>query len=135
MVSARDADPQKLVEKTAEALHKEVQMPEWARIVKTGANKQRPPEQKDWWYLRSASVLKQIYMDGPVGVEKLRSFYGGRKRRGHKPPHFRKASGKIIRTILIDLEKLGYVAKQGKNGRAITPQGQRLLDQVAKQVK
>lgn len=135
MVSARDVEPQQLVEKTAEALKQDMQVPEWTRVVKTGANKQRPPEQKDWWYLRSASVLKQIYMDGPVGVEKLRSFYGGRKRRGHKPPHFRKAGGKVIRTILIDLEKLGYVTKKGKEGRAITPQGQKFLDQVAKGVK
>ncbi len=135
MVSARDAEPQRLIEKTAGELKKDMKMPDWALFVKTGANKQRPPEQRDWWYLRSASVLRQIYMDGPVGVERLRSFYGGRKRMGHRPPHFRKASGKIIRTILIQLEQLGYVAKQGKSGRAITPKGQKFLDGVAKSVK
>src|SRR3989338_5734134 len=135
MVSARDAEPQQLIEKTAEALKKDMQMPEWALFIKTGVNKQRAPEQRDWWFLRSASVLRQIYMDGPVGVERLRSFYGGRKRLGHKPPHFRKAGGKIIRTILIDLEKMGYVAKKGKEGRTITPQGQKFLDGTAKSVK
>jgi len=135
MVSARDAEPQQLIEKTAEALKKDMQMPEWALFIKTGVNKQRAPEQRDWWFLRSASVLRQIYMDGPVGVERLRSFYGGRKRLGHKPPHFRKAGGKIIRTILIDLEKMGYVAKKGKEGRTITPQGQKFLDGTAKGVK
>lgn len=135
MVSARDSEPQKLIEKAAAALKDEISMPEWALFVKTGANKQRAPEQGDWWFVRSASVLRQIYMDGPVGVEKLRSFYGGRKRRGHKPPHFRKAGGKIIRTILLELEQLGYVQKQGKSGRAITPKGQKFLDGVAKQSK
>ena len=68
-------------------------------------------------------------------MEKLRSFYGGRKRMGHKPPHFRKAGGKIIRTILIDLEKKGYIQKKGKEGRVITPQGQKFLDGLAKQLK
>lgn len=135
MTSARDVDQQQLVARTAEQLKKEMGAPQWALFVKTGASKQRPPEQEHWWHLRSASVLRQVYMDGPVGVERLRSFYGGRKRRGHKPPHFHKAGGKIIRTILSELEKLGYIQKQGKSGRAITPQGQKFLDGMAKQVK
>jgi small subunit ribosomal protein S19e len=135
MVSAIDADPSVLIQKAAEALKKDMQMPGWAAFVKTGVHKERAPEQRDWWYFRAASVMRQIYLSGPVGVERLRSYYGGRKRRGHKPPHFRKGSGKIIRTILIDLEKLGYIQKKGKAGRVITPQGQKFLDQMAKQIK
>jgi small subunit ribosomal protein S19e len=135
MVSARDSDQHVLITRAADALRGELQMPEWALFIKTGSHKQRAPEQRDWWYVRSASVLRQIYMNGPVGVEKLRSYYGGRKRRGHKPPHFRKGSGKIIRTILTDLEKAGYVQKQGKSGRVITAKGQKFLDSVAKQIK
>lgn len=135
MVSARDVDPQGLIAKAAQDLEKEMQMPEWARFIKTGVSRERAPEQKNWWFLRSASVLRQIYMDGPVGVERLRSFYGGRQRRGHKPSHFKKAGGKILRTILIDLEKQGLVKTEGKKGRIITPKGQKFLDQMAKSVK
>jgi small subunit ribosomal protein S19e len=135
MVSARDADIKALIDGAAGALKNEMEMPEWALFVKTGAHKQRAPEQGDWWFVRSASVLRQIYLNGPIGVEKLRSYYGGRRRRGHKPPHFRKGSGKIVMTILMELEKAGYVQKQGKSGRVITPKGQKFLDSVAKQMK
>lgn len=135
MVLARDTEPEKLIRQTAVELKGSIEMPQWAVFVKTGTHKQRAPEQADWWYLRAASVLRQVYMNGPVGVEKLRTFYGGRKRRGHKPPHFRKAGGKIIRTILIDLEKQGYIEKKGKAGRIITAKGQKFLDGVAKQMK
>jgi small subunit ribosomal protein S19e len=135
MVFARDADASQLISKTAEALKKDMEMPAWALFVKTGTHKQRAPEQRDWWYMRSASVLRQIYINGPIGVEKLRSFYGGRKRLGHKPPHFKKGSGKILRTILMDLEKAGYAQKQGKSGRVVTPKGQKFLDHVAKEIK
>ena len=93
MVSILDKEADTLVKKTAEELQKKIKQPDWANIVKTGISRERPPEQKDWWYLRSASVLRRIYIDGPVGVSKLRSYYGGRQRRGHKPAHFKKGSG------------------------------------------
>ena len=111
-------------------------MPDWAKFVKTGVGKERPPSDPDWWYMRAASVLRRIYLDGPVGVSKLKSYYGCRHRRGHKPPHFSKASGKIIRIILQDLEKINLIAKTEKpRGRKITPDGQRFLNSIAKTIK
>lgn len=136
MVSIRDVDQQKLVEKAAEELKKSLKQPEWSIYVKTGISRERPPEQKDWWHLRAASMLRRICLDGPVGVSRLRSCYGGRQRRGHKPPRSKKGAGKITRTILRDLEAAGYVkAADKKKGRAITPQGQKFLSAIAKQVK
>ncbi len=136
MVTVVDVDPQKLIEKTAEELKKKIKMPEWALYVKTGAHKERPPDKVEWWHMRAASLLRKIYMDGPIGISRLRTFYGGRKNLGHQPSHFRKAGGKIIRTILQDLEKLGLVKtqKKGKKGRTITPKGQKFLDKIAKDV-
>jgi small subunit ribosomal protein S19e len=134
MVSARSTDQSKLVAKMSVQLKEQVQMPEWARFVKTGVSRERQPEQPDWYYLRSASVLRKIYNDGPVGVEKLRSYYGGLHRRGHKPAHFAKGSGKLLRTILQQLEAAEYVKKE-KKGRSITPKGQKFVDSAAKQVK
>jgi len=136
MVSARDVEAQKLVQKTAEQLKEKIKMPEWARYVKSGVSRERAPEQDDWWYLRSASILRKVYVDGPVGVSRLRSYYGGLHRRGHKPAHFAKGSGKILRVILQDLEKAGFVKQAEKRkGRIITAQGQKFLNGVAKQVK
>ncbi len=137
MVSIRDVENRKLLSVISEELKKKINMPEWALFVKTGASRERPPEQDDWWYLRAASLFRRIYNDGPVGVSRLRSYYGGSKNCGHAPSQFRKSSGKIIRTILQDLEKLGYVQKveKPKRGRIVTSEGQKFLNYAAKQVK
>ncbi len=136
MVSARNADQQKLVMVMSGELKQSIQMPEWSKFVKTGMSRERQPEQADWFYQRSASILRKIYTDGPVGTEKLRSYYGGLHRRGHKPARFAKGGGKLIRTILQQLETAGYVAKAEKNrGRIVTPKGQKFVDNAAKQAK
>ena len=82
-------------------------------------------------------MLRQIYINGPVGVSRLRTYYGGRVRRGTKKERFREASGKIIRVILSQLEQAGYVLKpeRGKKGRMISPRGRSFLDEVAHEIK
>jgi small subunit ribosomal protein S19e len=135
-MAAGEVEPAKLVERLKEELKKmeEIKPPEWSRFVKSGVHKQRPPEQPDFWYLRAASILRRIYVDGPVGVERLRSYYGGARKRGYFPRHFRKGSGAIIRKILQQLEKAGLVEKTAK-GRKIKPAGQRLLDRIAREMR
>ena len=137
MTSARDVEPKLLIEKTAKELESKIKMPEWAVYVKTGASRERPPEQGNWFFIRTASVLRRIYLDGPVGVSRLRSYYSARKRRGHKPAHSKKAGGKIIRTILQELEKIKLIEKVEKpnKGRKITREGQSFLDKIAKNIK
>jgi small subunit ribosomal protein S19e len=102
--------------------------------VKTGLSTERPPIKEDWWFSRSAAILRKIYINGPVGTQRLRTSFGGRRRRGHKPAHQARAGGKIIRTILQQLEKAGYVktVEKPKKGRKITPKGQRLLERAAR---
>ena len=135
----KEVSPQKLVEKLAEELKKNENMkpPEWSKYVKTGTSVERPPFQLDWWFLRSAAILRKIYLRGPVGVQRLRVTFGGRKRRGHKPAHHRKAGGKIIRLMMQQLEKAGYVKKveKPKKGRVITPKGQKFVNKIAKGMK
>lgn len=134
MKTIHDVDSQKFMKIASAELKAKIKMPDWAMYVKTGSCKQRPPEQTDWWFLRAASILRRVYIDGPVGTSKLRTYYGGLHRRGHKPAHFGKASGKVIRTILIDMEKAGLLVKveKPKKGRAVTPEGQKLVSQVLK---
>ena len=136
MTTAYDVDPQELISKTAEELKKipEMKVPLWAAFVKTGMHKERPPVDDDWWYFRSASVLRSIYRFGPVGVSKLRTKYGGKKNRGVKKEHFYKGSGSILRKSLQQLEKVGFVkfAEKGVHkGRIITPKGKSFLDKIA----
>ena len=137
MASIRDADTQELVTKAAEELEKmpEFKPPEWAAFVKTGVHKQRPPTQANWWFIRSASILRKVYLNQRIGVSKLRKVYGGRKNRGHKPEHKKRASGSIIREILQQHEKAGFVKMEKGKGRTITPKGQKFLDQAAKEMK
>lgn len=132
-------NPQELIHKAAEELKKQklVQPPDWSKFVKTGHFKERLPENEDWWYLRSASVLRSVAKLGPVGTEKLRTKYGGRKRRGHQPEQFFKGSGSIIRKILQQLQKsdlIKQVQKGVHKGRVLTPKGTSFLDKMAVQI-
>ncbi len=129
-----------LVKKVAEELKKQnlVQPTKWAPFVKTGHHKMRLPEDSDWWYHRSAAILRSIAKLGPVGTEKLRTKYGGRKQRGHQPEKVFKASGSIIRKILQQLEKaelIKQVQKGTHKGRILTAKGVSLLDKIAVNLK
>ena len=136
MTTVYDVPPDKLVKKVGEKLknNKAISLPKWGMDVKKGANKELPPEDVDWWWVRCASVLRQIYLHGPVGVARLRTYYGGRVRRGVRRERFREASGKIIREVLSQLERAGYVTKT-KRGRKVSPEGQKFLDNTAHELK
>ncbi|MGL6299035.1 MAG: 30S ribosomal protein S19e [Methanobacteriaceae archaeon] len=107
-----------------------INAPEWSILVKTGVHKERKPENVDWWYVRCATLLRRVYIDGPVGINSLRTFYGGKKDRGFKPEKFKKGSGAIIRGALHQLEAEGLIAKED-TGRVITPAGRSFLDKTS----
>ena len=109
--------------------------PTWAAFVKTGSHTERPPENLDWWFTRCASLLRKIYIKGPIGISRLRSQYGGRIDRGVKPEHTRKGGGAIIRNALQQLEAAGLVETSGKRGRILTGEGRRLLDRLSTEIK
>jgi len=127
-------DAEKYVLALAEALKKipEFEAPEWAGFVKSSVSKKRPPVGDDFWHIRAASILRQLYIKGVVGVGKLRTRYGSKKDRGGKPDKFRKASGKIIRVILQQAEAAGLVEKVTRMqfGRRLTQTGRDLLDSI-----
>ena len=86
-------------------------MPDWAEIVKTGANRELPPTQVDWWSTRCAAILRKVYRNGPVGVTHLAQDFGGKKNYGSKPNRPVAGSRHIIRTALQQLEGAGLVEK------------------------
>ncbi len=136
MPTIYDVPVNDLIEAAAKELQNvsEIKPPSWSVFVKTGMHKDRPPVRDDWWFVRCAAVLRTVRIKGPVGVQKLRTKYGGRKRRGHKPEHFYKGSGNILRKVLQQLEAAGLVvqAKEGNHkGRVATPKGISLLDKSA----
>ncbi|MFC1801236.1 30S ribosomal protein S19e [Nanoarchaeota archaeon] len=140
MANVFEVDSQELIEKAAKKLAegKIIEPPEWAGIVKTGVHKERQPSRNDWWYVRAAAVLRSIYKLGPVGTNKLRTKYGGRKSRGFKPERFKKGSGSVIRKLLQQLEKAEFVKQVEKGvhkGRVLTPKGKSFLDKIAIEVR
>ena len=136
MVTVYDVPPEKLIAKAAEKLKQvdTVTAPEWAEFVKTGRHTESAPVQDDWWYIRAASVMRKVYVKGPIGTSRLAAEYGGFADRGSKPNRAVKGSRAIARRCLIQLERAGFLAKDKKNGRIISPKGQSFLDNVAKEV-
>jgi small subunit ribosomal protein S19e len=137
MVTALEVPADLLIERVAAKLREmpQIRPPAWAYYVKTGVHKERPPEDPDWWYYRAASLLRKLYKRGtPVGIERLRTAYGGRVNRGVAPEHFAKAGGSSIRKILQQLERAGLVRRVRGRGRVLTEKGYSLLDNTAYEI-
>ena len=126
--------------KLAEALKKipEFKEPEWAAFVKSGPAKERPIEDPDFWHKRAASILRQIYKKEIVGVNRLRTKYGSKKNRGYAPEAFKRAGGKIIRTILQQADKAEFTeiakdikgVRSKKPGRQLTKKGKEFMEAI-----
>ncbi|MFX1260924.1 MAG: 30S ribosomal protein S19e [Promethearchaeota archaeon] len=137
MPTVYDIPPTVMIRRLAQDLRSrdEIKPPEWALFVKTGAHKERSPDDPDWWYMRCASILRKIYLRGPIGTERLRIDYGGKKRRGAKPNKFHKGSGAVVRTALQQLERAGFIMKQGNKGREMTNIGRSYMDKLSAALK
>ena len=138
MPTPYDIPPSVLIERLAKHLKEEVDEitpPAWTQFVKTSIHNQRPPQNSDWWFVRCSSILRKIYVKGPIGIEKLRQEYGGRLDRGAKPEHSRKGNGAIIRNALQQLQKAGLVKPQRNKGRVVTNEGRRVLDRLSTELK
>jgi len=136
----KDVEAEKFISLAKDELKKikELTPPQWANFAKTGSHKKYPPKDEDWWYIRMASMLRKLQLRQPLGVSRLRTYYGGRKERGHKPERFRRAGGSHIRKIFQQLEKAGFVTtkKDGlKRGRLLTEKGQQFVRKIASEVK
>jgi small subunit ribosomal protein S19e len=127
---------EKLIVETAKDLKEKMKLkrPKWSLFLKTGAHKERMPDDENWWWIRAASILRKLYLQGgEVGVERLRTSYGSRKHRGVKPEKFHKSGGKIIRTILQEFDALGFTEKT-KKGRKITNKGREYINKISSKV-
>ena len=127
-----------LIERLARYLREnvdEVTPPSWSPFVKTGSHAAGSLQDPDWWFTRCASLLRKIYVKGPVGISRLRSEYGGRVDRGVRPEHARKGGGAIIRRALQQLEAAGLVETLRNRGRVVTKGGRQLLDRLATEIK
>jgi small subunit ribosomal protein S19e len=131
MANVFQVDSGKLISTAAQKLkEKGIAKPKYVEYVKTGPSRERIPDQKDFWFVRCSSILRQVYINGPLGVSSLRTRYGSRKEHVVTRHHHYRAGGSMITDALNALEKAGYV-KKGKRGREITPSGKSFLDKIA----
>lgn len=137
MITPSDVPASKLIERLARHLKENVDAvtpPSWTIAAKTGSHVEKQPQQPDWWYTRCAAILRKIYVHGPVGIEKLRAEYGGGKRHGSMPQHASKAGGSVVRKALQQLEAAGLVETSKPNGRRVTKDGRKLLQELAEEL-
>lgn len=138
-MAVHDVDATLLIQRVAEELKKDanIKPAAWAPFVKTGMSRERAPVQKDWWHVRAASILRKIFILGPIGTHKLQTHYGGRKNEGMAPEHFYPGAGNNIRKILQQLEKAGLAKQTAKGvhkGRIVTPKGHAMLENTASSI-
>jgi small subunit ribosomal protein S19e len=135
MAKVYDVPADLLISKLTDILKNEnIPAPSWTPFVKTGSHANKPPQNPDWWYTRCASILRKVYLHGPMGVDDLRKEYGGGKAVGYGARNHRDAGGVIIRRAIQGLEKLGYVEKVAGKGRVISKNGMKKLDGLATEI-
>jgi len=110
-------------------------------IVKCSHANELSPADPDWMFTKAAAIARKIYVSRSIniGVGSLKTFYGMKKRRGAHPPKFMQASGKVIREVVTQLKKNGYVENYANTeghtfGLVLTKQGRAELDKIASRI-
>jgi len=137
MTTHFDVPGEHLITALAETLKGEeaIQPPEWSEFAKTAVHKEKSPAQADWWYFRTASVMRKVGINGPIGTARLSRHYSGSRDRGAKPNRSENGSRKVLRLIMQQLEIAGFLEKVKKGGRNLTSKGQSMLDNTAFTIK
>lgn len=135
MTTAHDVPAEDLIDAIEDELEDldAVEAPDWADYSKTGRSRELPPQEDDWWTTRAASLLRKVYLEGPIGVGALKRHYGGKHRKGVEKSHHENGSGSVIRTALQQLEEEGLVEIKN-DGRETSAEGQQLLDGLADEI-
>ncbi len=134
MANIFEADAQKLINLASSRLKESgIAKPAYIPYVKTGPGKERVPASEDFFYFRCASVLRQVYMNGPIGISKLRTKYGAKRQHVVHRHHHARSGGSIIKDAFDALEKKGYI-KTTKQGRVMTPAGKSFLDKLSNEI-
>ena len=113
MVSVKDVPADDFVNALAAHLKSsgKIQLPKWNDIVKTGKNRELPPTNPDWFYVRAASLARRVYLAPNRGVGTLSVVYGGHKRNGVRRGHAYRSCTGILRNALQQLEKANIITK------------------------
>ena len=117
-----------------------IKLPSYATsaLVKCSHSNELSPLDANWFFHKAAAVARQIYVSKSktLGVGSLRSVLGKKQRRWRLPCVTSRGGGKIIRDIVTQLRKLGYVenfatTENSTLGLTLTGPGIAQLDKVA----
>merc|ERR1711879_1139479 len=74
VVTVKDVEADKFIVAFAQHLKRQgrFEIPKWADIVKTAKFKELPPNDPDWLYIRTASMVRKIYIRAGMGVGAFR---------------------------------------------------------------
>jgi small subunit ribosomal protein S19e len=129
--------PVKIIETLANKLkeYPNISPPEGSEFWKTAFFKELAPmDSENFWYIRCASILRKVNKFGPIGVNKLRKYYGGKNKKGRGLHHSAKASGKIIRVALQQLGEANLLEMEEKKGRVLSAEGKSLIERTAYEI-
>ena len=67
--SVKDVDQHEIVQQIAVFLKKsgKIKLPEWIDVIKLGKAKELAPLNPDWFYIRTASIARRLYVRSPAG--------------------------------------------------------------------
>jgi len=70
IVTVKDVEASKFISAFAQHLKRQgrFEIPKWADVVKTGTLKELAPTDPDWLYVRTASIVRKVYIRGGSGV-------------------------------------------------------------------
>eukprot|EP00913_Durusdinium_trenchii_P024214 g22734.t1 len=71
--SVNDVEPEKFISAFSQHLKRQgrFELPKWADVVKTSKARELPPSDPDWLYVRTASMVRKIYIRKGMGVGRL----------------------------------------------------------------
>ena len=116
-----------------------IKVPKYAALVKCSRANDCEPINQDYIFYKAAAICRKLYLSKSknLGVGSLRSMFSKKQRRGSQPPKTFRAGGKIIRELVIQLKKAGYVQNFEKKddetncGLMLTKTGRSELDKIA----
>jgi small subunit ribosomal protein S19e len=94
-------------------------------MFKSGACSERLPTEPNWFMIRAVSLLKVLWSN-PIGIKKLQKRYGKMRSRGSAPSKKYSASGFLLRHLIQELERVGYLGNTFK-GRYTTQKAKDML--------
>ena len=135
-----DAPSQAMVNKAANFFKEKniIKKPKYADLVKTSKSNDCEPIDPDYVYYKAAAICRKLYVTKSknIGIGSLRSMFSKKQRRGCQPPKTFKSGGKLIRELVIQLKKAGYIKNYGEkdetdSGLYLTREGRSEMDKIA----